>query len=233
MQADPVRLEASFLPYSGSSAADSAGWYCSAKGCAATCRPMIHIADPVKVYEAGPRTTRAEEFDATPLPFPGRPEIIFLSIMGEIRNTRLARGVPFLFGGTGANMAETAVLKVSKRDGRGSRKAGELRKSGQTPAVIYGHKQETISVAGSGDELASAIRPGARVGDLGGPGGGTEEAQIMEVQWDHLGQDILHADFRRVAEDERIHVAVRIELRGIAPGVTAGGVLDQPLHTVE
>ena len=130
-------------------------------------------------------------------------------------------------------MAETAVLKVSKRDGRGSRKAQKLRKSGQTPAVIYGHKQETLSVALSGDELASAIRHGARVVDLEIQGGATEKAQIMEVQWDHLGVDILHADFRRVSADERIHVAVRIELRGIAPGVAGGGVLDQPMHTVE
>ena len=55
----------------------------------------------------------------------------------------------------------------------------------------------------------------------------------MEVQWDHLGQDVLHVDFRRVSADERIHVTVPIELRGIAPGVTGGGVLDQPLHTLD
>ncbi len=48
-----------------------------------------------------------------------------------------------------------------------------------------------------------------------------------------MGQDILHADFRRVSADERIHVPVRIELRGIAPGVSAGGALDQPLHTLD
>ena len=43
---------------------------------------------------------------------------------------------------------------------------------------------------------------------------------------------MLHVDFTRVAADERIKVVVPIELRGIAPGVTAGGVLDQPLHTL-
>jgi large subunit ribosomal protein L25 len=129
-------------------------------------------------------------------------------------------------------MAETAVLKVSKRDGRGSRKAGKLRKTGQTPGVIYGHKQETISVALSGHDLLSAIRHGARVVDLQ-LDAGTEKAQIMELQWDHLGQEILHVDFRRVSADERIHVPVRIELRGIAPGVSGGGMLDQPLHTVD
>src|SRR5206468_4967888 len=50
--------------------------------------------------------------------------------------------------------------------------------------------------------------------------------------WDHLGKDVLHIDFERVSADERIEVPVRIELKGIAPGVTGGGILDQPLHTV-
>jgi large subunit ribosomal protein L25 len=130
-------------------------------------------------------------------------------------------------------MAETVVLKISKREGRGGHKAEKLRKAGQTPGVVYGHKQETISVAVAHDALASAIRHGARVVDLEMAGAAVEKAQIMEVQWDHLGQDVLHVDFRRVSADERIHVPVRIELRGVAPGVTGGGVLDQQLHALE
>jgi len=35
-----------------------------------------------------------------------------------------------------------------------------------------------------------------------------------------------------VSMDERIVVDVPIELRGTAPGVNAGGVLDQPIHSV-
>jgi large subunit ribosomal protein L25 len=129
-------------------------------------------------------------------------------------------------------MAETATLKLSKREGRGSRKAAKLRKSGQAPGVVYGHKQDTISIAVSADELVAAIRRGARVVDLQ-MDGGTEKAQITEVQWDHLGVEVVHVDFRRVSADERIHLTVPIELRGIAPGVTGGGVLDQPLHALE
>jgi large subunit ribosomal protein L25 len=45
--------------------------------------------------------------------------------------------------------------------------------------------------------------------------------------------EVLHVDFTRVAADERIHVMVPLEIRGIAPGVTGGGILDQPLHTLE
>jgi large subunit ribosomal protein L25 len=128
-------------------------------------------------------------------------------------------------------MAETVVLAAEKRSGRGSRTAGKLRKQGRVPGVVYGHKEETVSVSLDADELASAIRHGARVVDLR-TDGAIQKAQISELQWDHLGMVILHVDFRRVSADERITVTVPLDVRGIAPGVAAGGILDQPLHTL-
>jgi large subunit ribosomal protein L25 len=136
------------------------------------------------------------------------------------------------FAGSGANMAEQMVLKTKPREGRGSRAAMKLRKLGQLPAVRYGHKEETVSVAISSEELQNVIRHKARVVDLQSEGAPTQKALIREVQWDHLGKDVLHVDFERVSADERIHVSVPIELRGIAPGVTGGGVLDQPIHSL-
>jgi large subunit ribosomal protein L25 len=129
-------------------------------------------------------------------------------------------------------MAESVVLVAEKREGFGSHKAVKLRRQGLIPAVLYGHKQDTLAVSVNHDELFSAVKHGARVLDLKSDSG-VETALIKAIQWDHLGKDILHADFERVSKDERITVSVRIELRGIAPGATAGGVLDQPLHTVE
>jgi len=128
-------------------------------------------------------------------------------------------------------MAESVLLKTEKRDLGGSRAAGKLRKKGMIPAIIYGHKQENEAVTLAHDDLMDAVRHGARVVDLQ-TGKGVQKAQIAELQWDHLGKDLLHADFKRVSADERITVPVRLEVRGIAPGVTAGGVLEQPLHTV-
>jgi len=128
-------------------------------------------------------------------------------------------------------MAESVVLVTEKREGRGSRQAAKLRKVNKVPAVVYGHKEETLSLTLPHDELASAIRHGTRVVDIN-VGGKVEKAQIVEVQWDHLGKDVLHVDFKRVSADERIQIDLTIEIRGIAPGVSAGGVLDQPLHTI-
>jgi large subunit ribosomal protein L25 len=129
-------------------------------------------------------------------------------------------------------MAESVTLDAQKREGSGTRAAERLRKQGRVPAVVYGHKEATVSLSVGRDDLLSALRHGARVVDLK-TDGSAETALIREVQWDHLGKEVLHVDFARVSKDERIHVSVRIELRGIAPGVTAGGVLDQPLHAVE
>jgi large subunit ribosomal protein L25 len=128
-------------------------------------------------------------------------------------------------------MAESLVLVAETRAGRGKQAARRLRRTGKVPAVLYGHKEETLSVALPLEEVEKAIRRGVRVVDLKA-GGKEEKALIRDVQWDHLGKDLLHVDFARVAADERIVLTVPIELRGTAPGVTAGGVLDQPIHTL-
>jgi large subunit ribosomal protein L25 len=131
-------------------------------------------------------------------------------------------------------MAESLQMEVQPRTGSGSHKAARLRRQGLVPAVLYGHKEATVSVAVSGEELHKAIRHGARVLDLKADGK-TEKVLIRELQWDHLGHEILHVDFARISADERIHVTVPVELRGTAPGTAAtagGGLLDQPLHTL-
>jgi large subunit ribosomal protein L25 len=128
-------------------------------------------------------------------------------------------------------MADAVVLVAEKRTGRGTRRAQKLRASGKIPGIVYGHKQEAIPVALDAETLTSAIRHGTRVLDLK-TDGATEKVLIREVQWDHLGKDLLHIDFTRVAADERIHIAVPVEVKGLAPGVVGGGVLDQPLHSL-
>jgi large subunit ribosomal protein L25 len=128
-------------------------------------------------------------------------------------------------------MADSVALTIQERTGRGSHEAKRLRKQGLLPGVVYGHKEETVAVALPAEAFQTAIRHHVRVVDLHFEGK-VQKALIKEIQWDHLGHDILHVDFARVAADERITVTVPLELRGTAPGVTAGGVLNQPLHTL-
>jgi large subunit ribosomal protein L25 len=128
-------------------------------------------------------------------------------------------------------MAESVVLVTQTRDTRGSQAARRLRRKGQVPAVVYGHQEATVSIALAVHDLVEAIRHGTRVVDLQ-MGSAKQKALISEIQWDHLGKEILHADFERVDADERIKVQVPIEIRGTAPGIAAGGLLDQPIHVL-
>lgn len=128
-------------------------------------------------------------------------------------------------------MADSIELLTQPRDVSGSRAARKLRRQGRVPAVVYGHGEGTASITVGGDELQKAIRHGARVVDLK-TDSGLQKALIREVQWDHLGKELLHADFSRVSQDERVVVPVPLHIRGQSPGVTAGGLLDQPLHSL-
>jgi large subunit ribosomal protein L25 len=60
-----------------------------------------------------------------------------------------------------------------------------------------------------------------------------EKALVRELQFDTYGIHVMHVDFARVSEHERIEVKVAIELRGQAAGVKDGGVVEHFLHEVE
>ena len=118
-------------------------------------------------------------------------------------------------------MAESILLSLKRRESRGKQAARHLRKDGLVPGVLYGHKEETISISLNTEDLETDLQTDGK----------TEKALIKEIQWDHLGKEVLHVDFARVAADERVVVSVPIEIKGAAVGVTAGGgVLDQPMH---
>lgn len=128
-------------------------------------------------------------------------------------------------------MAISVTLKAEARTGTGSSAAAKLRKKGQVPAIVYGHKQDNVQVSVSAEDLDRAIRvQHARVLDLE-IAGKKETVLIRELQWDYLGKQMIHVDFERKDRAELVRVTVPVELRN-APKQTGGGVLDQPLHTL-
>ncbi len=123
-------------------------------------------------------------------------------------------------------MADT--LEAKKRDTRGKRNARRDRAAGRTPAVLYGHGAENLSLSVDSSALATAVQHGSPLVELSGDV--KQSALMSDIQWDPMGTHILHIDFTRVKADERIEVSVSIELRGIAPGTNVGGVVNQAIH---
>ena len=125
-------------------------------------------------------------------------------------------------------MAE--VLHVDVRQERGKRHNRRLRSRGQTPAVLYGHGQENISLSVPTPVLSTAIRHGVRLLEL--EGAAQDTALIREVQWDAFGLEVLHVDLVRVSADETIDATLRVDTRGEAPGLGQGGIVEQLVHEV-
>lgn len=125
---------------------------------------------------------------------------------------------------------DAPTLPARKRDRMGSRYAKRLRERGGLPAIVYGHGQEPLSVEFDAHEANIHFAKGERVFVLEMDGADKEFVLLQDLQFDHLGTDIIHADFRRVDLSERVEVTVPLEFVGNAKGLkTAGAVLTHPV----
>ncbi len=127
--------------------------------------------------------------------------------------------------------AQTAQMNASVRNELGSRANRRLRQSGMIPAVIYGHKEAVLPVTLAKREVVNHLEKGAHLFDLS-LDGRSEKVLVKEVQYDHLGMEVLHVDFARVSLDEKVEVHVPLELRGEPKGEADGGVLQQSVATL-
>lgn len=130
-------------------------------------------------------------------------------------------------------MAETSAITAEKRSDFGSRAAKRLRAQGRIPAVMYGHKEETVALSLDAEQIGNLVRHGAHGLLDVEVEGKKESAVIKDMQWDVFGREILHVDFNRVSRDEKVTLEVPIVTRGTAPGVAEGGVVEHLLHTIE
>src|SRR6476620_9083178 len=128
--------------------------------------------------------------------------------------------------------AQTVQITASPRSELGSRANRRLRGKGLVPGVVYGHKEAVVPVTLPKKELVTHLNKGAHVFDLA-LDGKSEKVLVKEVQYDHLGLEVLHVDFARVSLDEKVEVTVPIELKGTPKGEAEGGVLQQILADLE
>ncbi len=133
-------------------------------------------------------------------------------------------------------MADVFKIAVQTRDsarnkGTGTRVARRLRASGRIPAIVYGHKQTPQPISLARDDAWEILKRSTHLAELN-DGQKAEMVLIREIQWDHLGKEIIHLDFSRVDVGESIETEVRIEFRGVAAGVNEGGVYEALLHDI-
>jgi large subunit ribosomal protein L25 len=128
--------------------------------------------------------------------------------------------------------SETANISVKVRSELGSRRNKRLRDAGFVPGVIYGHKEDVVPVTLPKKELVNHLNHGTHLFALA-IDGKNENVLVKDVQYDHLGIEVIHVDFARVDLNERVEVTVPLVLKGEPKGEAEGGVLQQIVADLE
>jgi large subunit ribosomal protein L25 len=120
---------------------------------------------------------------------------------------------------------ETLTIEVATRERTGTRYAKRLRDAGRLPAVIYGRGSQPVHISLDCTETVNHLRDGVHVIDVRVDGGKVETCLIQELQFGHLGDDLVHVDFARVDLDQVVTVNVPVTLSGTAKGAKEDGAM--------
>jgi len=129
-------------------------------------------------------------------------------------------------------MEKTLHLEAEIREHAGSKDAAKARKQGKIPAIVYGHKKETMSILIDEHAFVEGLHHRHRLIDVQ-IGKKRETMIIKELQYDHLHKDIIHVDLMRVDVTETVKVTVPIVLKGTAKGIHEGGVITEHANSLE
>ncbi|HTL48177.1 MAG TPA: 50S ribosomal protein L25/general stress protein Ctc [Verrucomicrobiae bacterium] len=134
----------------------------------------------------------------------------------------------------------TIELEAKVRKADGSRNARRLRRSGQLPAVLYGHGMTPLALEinyRAFAQILSTKAGGNAVIQLKAEGAKLKESTclIKDLQHDPVTDLIQHVDFTVISLTEKIEVEVPIIVKNAedCAGVKAGGILDMIYHEIE
>ena len=117
-------------------------------------------------------------------------------------------------------------LSGSPRTSVGKKDAKAIRDAGRVPCVLYGSGEQTHFSADAVKVSKLVYTPDVYKVDLD-IDGKKAQAIIQEIQQNPLTDKITHVDFLELRDDKKVKVSLPVRIKGIAPGVTSGGKLQQ------
>jgi len=128
-------------------------------------------------------------------------------------------------------MSKFEKLNVDIRKEHGTSAARRTRLQNKVPAVVYHSGIEATPLSVDKISLNKALRTGQMIFEVN-----VEDKNqfvlVKEIQYHPVTDEIIHIDFQKVKEDEKISLEVSIRSTGEAQGVKLGGLLVQMLNSV-
>ena len=134
-------------------------------------------------------------------------------------------------------MSDMLTLSAQTRERAGKGASRAMRREGRVPAVIYGNKQEAVSIHLEEKALVRALSGGHFMNSVVMIDGVGEAIRTLpkDVQFHPVSDRPLHVDFLRIGEHSTVHVNVPVVFADEeqSPGIKRGGVLNVVRHELE
>ena len=130
------------------------------------------------------------------------------------------------------------AIKANERVVKGTGASRRLRHSGKIPGILYGNHKDSKSIEFDNKELLMQFKHEAfHASILTLEVGGEKESVILrDYQLDPVKNNLLHVDFQRINEKEKLHVKVPFHFinEETAPGVKLeGGIVSHIMTEVD
>jgi large subunit ribosomal protein L25 len=134
-------------------------------------------------------------------------------------------------------MSEALTLSAETRERAGKGASRAMRLQGRVPAVVYGNKQEPVSIHVEEKALVKMLSTGHFMNSVVMIEGAGAAIRTLpkDVQFHPVTDRPLHVDFLRIGEHTSVHVNVPVVFTNEekAPGIKRGGVLNVVRHELE
>ena len=134
-------------------------------------------------------------------------------------------------------MSDTLNLPAETREGVGKGASRALRREGRVPAVVYGGKEEPLSIHVEEKLLIKQLSSGHFLNSIVEIQVGGKKLRTLpkDVAFHPVTDRPLHADFLRLSKDSTVNVNVPVVFANEedSPGLKRGGVLNVVRHELE
>jgi large subunit ribosomal protein L25 len=134
-------------------------------------------------------------------------------------------------------MSEQLTLSAETRERAGKGASRAMRREGRVPAVVYGNKEEALSIHIEEKALVKAMSGGHFMNSVVmiDVGGTTARTLPKDVQFHPVTDRPMHVDFLRISEHSQVQVAVPVRFINEegSRGLKRGGVLNVVRHELE
>lgn len=128
-------------------------------------------------------------------------------------------------------MSKFEKLEVDIRKEQGTSAARRTRLESKVPAVVYHSGLEATPLSVDKIVLYKALKTGQMIFEIN-VDKKDQFVLVKEIQYHPVTDEIIHIDFQKVKEDEKISLEVAVRSVGESQGVKLGGILVQMLNNV-